>query len=88
MTKREQERLEALLQKKEAEEKADKEFFANVRKRKDEVLKVLGANGTEPEENYFETRLRDIAEKYGCSVYDLLNYIETDIQINYYKRNH
>ena len=41
MTKKEQERLNALLEKKEAEEKADKEFFKQVKKRKDEVLKVL-----------------------------------------------
>lgn len=81
MTKKEQERLNALLLKKEAEEKADKEFFAKVRKRKDEVMKVLKID------TYYEDRLNEIAEKYGCSKIDLLEYISTDRQINYYRRN-
>lgn len=41
MTKREEEKLMALLAKKEAEEKADREFFRQCRKRKTEVLKAL-----------------------------------------------
>lgn len=78
MTKREQERLNALLLKKEAEEKADKEFFAKVRKRKDEVMKVLKID------TYYEDRIKQIAVKYGCTEMELLDYIETDRQINYY----
>lgn len=41
MTEREEKRLAELLAKKEAEEKADNEFFKQVRKRKLEVLKEL-----------------------------------------------
>lgn len=41
MTKREREQLERLLEKKEREEKHDHEFFAEVRRRKAEVLRVL-----------------------------------------------
>lgn len=41
MTKREQEQLQRLLEKKEREEKHDHEFFAEVRRRKAEVLRVL-----------------------------------------------
>ncbi len=82
MNKREEERLNALLAKKEAEEKADKEFFKQVKKRKDEVLKVLKVD------SYYEDRLDSIAKKYGCTKIELLEYIETDRQINYYKNYH
>lgn len=41
MTKREQEQLERLLAKKEAEEAHDREFFAEVRRRRTDVLRVL-----------------------------------------------
>ena len=94
MNKREEERLNALLAKKEAEEKADKEFFKQVKKRRDEVLKVLKVEETaaptpeekDPEPNYYEDRIKRIADKYGCSVFDLLEYIETERQINYYRK--
>lgn len=82
MTKKEQERLNALLLKKEAEEKADKEFFAKVRKRKDEVIKVLKID------TYFEDRLKRIADNYGCTVFELLDYIETEQQVGFYQRTH
>jgi len=82
MTKKEQERLNALLEKKEAEEKADKEFFKQVKKRKDEVLKVLKIDSS------YEDRIRAIAEKYGCDVFELLEYIETPRQITYYQNTH
>jgi hypothetical protein len=91
MNKREEQRLNELLAKKEAEEKADREFFKQVKKRKDEVLKVLKIETAaapvqeDPEPNYFETELRRIADLYGCSVYDLLRHIETEKQIKYYK---
>lgn len=41
MTKREQEQLARLLEKKEREEKHDHEFFSEVRRRRAEVLRVL-----------------------------------------------
>ena len=44
MTKREQEQLQRLLEKKEREEKRDHEFFAEVRRRKAEVLRILDIN--------------------------------------------
>lgn len=47
MTKREQERLTKLLEKKEREEQADKDFFTKVRRRKAEVLKVLKVDESE-----------------------------------------
>ena len=81
MNKREEQRLNELLAKKEAEERADKEFFKQVKKRKDEVLKVLKVD------SYYEDRLKRIADKYGCTSIELLEYIETERQINYYK-NH
>lgn len=87
MNKREEERLNALLAKKEAEEKADKEFFKQVKKRKDEVLKVLkieeaAASGP----TLMEQQVIEIAEMYGCTVNELLAYISTDRQVNYYKK--
>lgn len=86
MTEREEQRLNELLAKKEAEEKADKEFFKNVKKRKAEVLKVLGVK--EQEYNIYEKELRDVAELYGIGVWDLIDYIKTEQQVNYYKRTH
>lgn len=44
MTKREQEQLARLLEKKEREEKHNHEFFAEVRRRKAEVLRILDIN--------------------------------------------
>lgn len=44
MTKREEARLNALLEKKEAEEREQKEFYTKVRRRRKEVLKVLGVD--------------------------------------------
>lgn len=41
MTKREREQLERLLAKKQEEEKHDHDFFAEVRRRRTEVLRVL-----------------------------------------------
>ena len=41
MTKREQEQLERLLAKKQQEEQHDHDFFAEVRRRRTEVLRVL-----------------------------------------------
>ena len=84
MTERERKRLDELLIKKEAEEKADKEFFSQVRKRKAEVLKVL----KEDEPNHYEQELRGIAYEYGITVENLLLYIKSEQQINFYKRTH
>lgn len=86
MTERERKRLDELLIKKEAEEKADKEFFSQVRKRKAEVLKVLGVKKDEP--NHYEQELRGIAYEYGITVENLLLYIKSEQQINFYKRTH
>lgn len=86
MTEREQQRLNELLAKKEAEEKADKEFFKSVKKRRSEVLKVLGVKEAEP--NHYEQELRCIAYEYGITVENLLRYIKSDQQINFYKRTH
>lgn len=86
MTERERKRLDELLIKKEAEEKADKEFFSQVRRRKAEVLKVLGVKEDEP--NHYEQELRNIAYEYGIPVENLLRYIKSEQQINFYKRTH
>lgn len=86
MTEREKKRLNELLAKKEAEEKADKEFFNQVKKRKKEVLKVLGVKEAEP--NHYDQELRCIAYEYGITVENLLWYIKSEQQINFYKRTH
>lgn len=87
MTKREEERLNALLQKKEAEEKADKDFFAQVRKRKNDVFKVLGIAEAPSSDEYYN-KLLSISTMYGCTVPELIDYISTERQIDYYKRFH
>lgn len=78
MTKREQERLNELLAKKEAEEAADREFFHKVKLRKKEVIKVLGV--MDP--------LEGIAKMYGCTPNELLDYMQEPQVISYYKRKH
>lgn len=86
MNKREEQRLNELLAKKEAEEKADKEFFKQVKKRKSEVLKVLKVEeAAVPAPSMIENRVKEIADLYGCTVNELLTYISTDRQVNYYK---
>ena len=84
MNKREEQRLNELLAKKEAEEKADKEFFKQVKKRRDEVMKVLKVETI----NYYEDRLKKTANNYGCSVKELLDYIDSDQQVGFYQRTH
>jgi hypothetical protein len=84
MNKREEQRLNELLAKKEAEEKADKEFFKQCKKRKDEVMKILKVDNT----NYYEDRVKQIAGKYGCTEKELLDYIETERQVSYYRNTH
>lgn len=84
MNKREEQRLNELLAKKEAEEKADKEFFKQCKKRRDEVLKVLKVESV----NYCEERLKKTAESYGCSIKELLDYIDSDQQVGFYQRTH
>ena len=86
MTERERKRLDELLIKKEAEEKADKEFFSQVRKRKAEVLKVLGIKEDEP--SHYDYELQCIAYEYGITIENLLWYIRSEQQINFYKRTH
>ena len=81
MTEREIKRLNALLAKKEAEEKAEKEFFQQVKKRKDEVGKFLGFAD-------IQNKLERIAKKYGTDINGLLEHIDTEQQINFYRRRH
>lgn len=81
MTEKEQKRLNDLLAKKEREEKADKEFFSQVKKRRAEVLKVLGVKD-------YGAELQEIAAMYGATVPDLLQYIKSDQQVGFYKRTH
>ncbi|MBP3819547.1 MAG: hypothetical protein J6H31_14735 [Butyrivibrio sp.] len=82
MNKREEQRLNELLAKKEAEEKADKDFFKQVKRRRDEVLKILKVD------SYYEDKVKEIADKYGCDALQLLEYIETPRQIAYYQNTH
>lgn len=84
MNKREEARLNELLAKKQAEEKAEKAFFTKVKRQRVEVLKVLGVS----ENNPYEAALEKIAAKYGTTKEGLLEYINTDRQINYYKNYH
>lgn len=85
LTTAEEKRLEDLLARKEEQEKRDKEFFRAVKKRRKEVLKCLEVS---EDPSYSDIKVKEIASKYGCSEYDLLDWIETDSQINFYKSRH
>ena len=47
------------------------------------VLKVEEA--AVPAPSMIENRVKEIADLYGCTVNELLTYISTDRQVNYYK---
>lgn len=88
MTDREQKRLEELLKKKEAEEQHDREFFAECRKRKDEVLKAVGATTSTENEKNAVAWLTSIAKLYDTDMNTLLKYIQSERQVSYFKSNH
>lgn len=85
LTDAEEKRLEYLLSRKEEQEKRDKDFFKEVKKRRKEVLKCLEVSEGP---SYADIKVKNIASKYDCSEYDLLDWIETDSQIDYYLRKH
>jgi coenzyme F420-reducing hydrogenase alpha subunit len=95
MSDKERDKLRELQAKAKRVERAEKEFFANVQERREEVLKFLNADVMSDEERaaYDEEcrildRLYDIADRYGVDVNELLNYIGSDQQVNYYRNTH
>lgn len=72
MNKRDEKRLNELLEKKEAEEKAEKEFLQLVNRRKKDIYKIIG--------------LTDIAQRYGCTVDELLKWFSNNSQVEFYRR--
>ena len=85
MTDKEMKRLNELLEKKAAEEKADADFFKQVRKRRDEVIRELGIKENDtPAHNWFDeyNELRQLCERLmqvigkEYSVENLRQYIE------------
>lgn len=95
MSDKERDKLRELQAKAKRVERAEKEFFANVQERREEVLKFLNADVMSDEERatYEEEcrtldKLYDIADQYGVDVNELLNYIGSDQQVNYYRNTH
>ena len=88
MNKREEARLNELLAKKQAEEKAEKAFYTKVKRQRKEVLKVLGV--PEDIENYLRLAsvMMETARKYGTDLNVLVEYINSDQQVSYYKKTH
>lgn len=95
-------KLEALQKEREEAEAADRTFFKEVKKRKDEVLKVLGVDVKPATSDVEVQQLRDsrdkyksyckgfekIANLYGCDVNELIAYISSEKQVNYYRMTH
>lgn len=95
MSDKERDKLRELQAKAKRVERAEKEFFANVQERREEVLKYLNADVMSDEERaaYDEEcrildRLYDIADQYGADVNELLTYIASEQQVNYYRSTH
>lgn len=95
MSDKERDKLRELQAKAKRVERAEKEFFANVQERREEVLKFLNADVMSDEERatYEEEcrtldKLYDIADRYGVDVSELLNYIGSDQQVSYYRNTH
>lgn len=95
MSDKERDKLRELQAKAKRVERQEKEFFANVQERREEVLKFLNADVMSDEERaaYDEEcrildRLYDIADRYGADVNELLTYIASEQQVNYYRSTH
>ena len=95
MSDKERDKLRELQAKAKRVERAEKEFFANVQERREEVLKFLNADVMSDEERaaYDEEcrtldKLYDIADRYGVDVNELLAYIASEQQITYYRNTH
>ena len=95
MTEKERDKLRELQAKAKRVERAEKEFFANVQERREEVLKFLNADtmSDEDREAYEEEgrildQLYNIADQYDVDVHELLAYIASDQQVNYYLNTH
>lgn len=95
MSEKERDKLRELQAKAKRVERAEKEFFANVQERREEVLKFLNADVMSDEERatYEEEcrtldKLYDIADQYGVDVNELLSYIASEQQVNYYRSTH
>ena len=95
MSDKERDKLRELQAKAKRVERQEKEFFANVQERREEVLKFLNADVMSDEERaaYDEEcrildKLYDIADRYGVDTNELLNYIGSDQQVNYYRSTH
>ena len=92
MSDKERDKLRELQAKAKRVERAEKEFFANVQERREEVLKFLNADVMSDEERaaYDEEcrildKLYDIADRYGVDTNELLSYIASEQQVNYYR---
>lgn len=95
MSDKERDKLRELQAKAKRVERAEKEFFANVQERREEVLKFLNADimsdeerATYEDECRILDRLYDIADRYGADVNELLTYIASEQQVNYYRSTH
>lgn len=95
MSDKERDKLRELQAKAKRVERAEKEFFANVQERREEVLKFLNADvmsdeerATYEDECRILDKLYDIADQYGVDTNELLNYIGSDQQVNYYRNTH
>lgn len=72
MTQREKAQLERLLQKKEQEEAAEKEFFTQVKRQRKKVIHVLGLE----EAVSVHEAVKEKAEQAGMSTEELLSFVQ------------
>lgn len=87
MTDKEEKKLRELQAKKRKEQRDKKKWKDEILARKAEVLEVLGVSEKDPDPGAGYTKeLTQIASKYGCSIEDLLDYISTPRQVEYFKK--
>lgn len=77
------------LQREEGEQEIEEAFWREVEERKGEIFGRYGLDLNEIEvEKRLAKALRDTAGRYGCTVEDLLTYINSGQQTEYYIRMH
>lgn len=96
-TEAQERKLAELVQQKERAEASKAEFLRLCRKEKPDVLRELKAvpeeelrqaNAKISELQKLEKRVNEVCEKYGCTVDELIEYISSERQTNYYINTH
>ena len=97
MTEKEEELFRKLQAKKKSIQREEARFKEEVLANKDMVLEILGKKNVQTNEEVNEElkylrnvleQLQNVANNYGCSLSELYDYINSEKQVNYYRKTH